>query len=56
MRDNMTALKAAQTSPLTATMSLLSLVGERYLAIEGKESDKMAIEVTTSWNCRPVVN
>ena len=39
-----------------ASASLLAMFAERYLALESSDSSKMALEISTAWNCRPVMN
>ena len=49
-------LALKQNAARVASVNMLSMVAERYLALESADSEKMALEVTTSWNCRPVIH
>jgi hypothetical protein len=33
------------------TVNLLNLFAERYLSLESTESSKMALEITSAWQC-----
>ena len=50
------AHKVDHASTLNASVAMLSMVAERYLEIEASDSEKMALEITAGWNCRPVVD
>jgi hypothetical protein len=56
MQINTKSLAFGQDAVRNASVNMLSMVAERYLAIESADSEKMALEVTTSWNCRPVID
>lgn len=50
-----TLKKSSHQAPrLKASVSLLNMFAERYLAHESPTSAKMALEVSISWTCRPV--